>query len=90
MIKLISHDQFFAKIKKAVRSLGMNDFVLEKRNNEFIMGFAGDLIAITDEKDLVRVLFGPVPEIPFVQTETQRKFAQFLPLPMWIWGWDSV
>lgn len=90
MIKLISHDQLFQKIKKAARSLGMNDFVLEKRGDEFVTGFTEDLIVISDEKDLVRILFGPGVEIPYIQPETQKKFAKILPLPMWVWGWDSV
>jgi hypothetical protein len=90
MIKLISHDQVFQKVKKAARSLGMNDFVLEKRGQEFVFGFGGDLIALTDEKDLVRILFGPQVEIPLIQPATQKKLEQFLPLPLWVWGWDSV
>ncbi len=90
MIKLISHDQVFQKIKKAARSLGMNDFVLERRGNEFVMGLADDLIVISDEKDLVRILFGPRVDIPHVQPASQKKLDQILPLPMWVWGWDSV
>jgi len=90
MIKLISHDQVFQKIKKAARSLGMNDFVLEKRGGESVLGIAGDLIALADEKDLVRILFGPGVEIPHIQNETQKKLARVLPLSLWVWGWDSV
>jgi GNAT superfamily N-acetyltransferase len=90
MIKLISPDQVFQKIKKAVRSLGLNDFILEKRGHEYVMGFAGDLIAISDEKALVQILFGPGVEIPHLQAETQKKMSRILPLSMWVWGWDSV
>ncbi len=90
MIKLVSPEQVFQKVKKAARSLGLIDFVLEKRGAEYVMGFAGDLIAISDEKDLVRILFGPQVEIPHLHPDTQKRLEQFLPLPMWVWGWDSV
>jgi len=90
MIRIVSHDTFFQKIKRAARSLGMNDFVLEKRGEDIFMGIAEDLIVLSDEKDLVRILFGPAVEIPHLQKETLDKLSKFLPLPMWVWGWDSV
>jgi GNAT superfamily N-acetyltransferase len=90
MIKLISHDQIFQKIKRAARSLGMNDFVLEKRNGETVMGLTDDIISISDDKALVRILFGPAIEIPHLKPETQSQLSKFLPLPIWVWGWDSI
>ena len=90
MIKLISHDQIFQKIKRAARSLGMNDFVLERRNGEIFMGLTDDIISISDDRTLVRILFGPAVEIPYIKPETQAKLSQFLPIPIWVWGWDSI
>ncbi len=90
MIKLISHDQIFQKIKRAARSLGMNDFVLEKRDGVVYMGLAQDVISISDDRAMVRILFGPEIDLPFMKPETQSKLSQFLPLPLWVWGWDSI
>ncbi len=90
MIKLISHDQIFQKIKRAARSLGMNDFVLERRSGEVFMGLSDDIISISDDRALVRILFGPAVDIPHLKPETQAKLSQFLPLPIWVWGWDSI
>ena len=90
MIKIISHDQLFQKIKRAARALGLNNFVLERRGPEVVIGAGGDLIGISDEKDLVRILFGPALEIPHLKQETKDILAQFLPLPLWVWGWDSI
>lgn len=90
MIKLINTDSLFAKIKRAARSLGVNDFVLEQRGPEYVFGVGTDLIMIADEKDLVRILFGPLTEIPHLKAETQNTLNKFLPLPLWIWGWDSI
>lgn len=90
MIKIINQTALFAKIKKAARSLGVIDFVLEKQGDEVIFGCGTDLIAIKDEKDLVRILFGPKVDIPLLQEDTVAKTNKFLPLPLWVWGWDSV
>jgi hypothetical protein len=90
MIKIVQHENFFAKIRKAARSLGMQDFVLEKNGNDFTFGLGQDLISLTDEKDLIKILLGPAVEIPHLQPQTVEKLAQFLPLPLWVWGWDSV
>lgn len=90
MIKIINPDSLFQKIKRGARSLGVNDLVLEKRGSEILLGIAGDLIAINDEKDLIRILFGPSVEIPFLKTTTKEKLEQILPLPLWVWGWDSI
>lgn len=90
MIKIINQDSLLQKIKKAARSLGYQDFVLEKRGEEVIFGFAEDLIGISDPKDLVRILFGPAIDIPHLQVETQQKLSKIFPLPLWVWGWDSI
>ncbi len=90
MIKIVHAEQFFQKVKKAARALGVNDFVLEQRGPEVIFGLGGELIGISDEKDLVRILFGPVVDIPHLSPEAQKKLSTVLPLPMWVWGWDSV
>jgi len=90
MIRLVRSEALFQKIKRAARSLGINDIVLEKRGPEYLLGVGDNLIAISDEKDLVRVLFGSFLEIPHLTQETQEKLKRILPLPLWIWGWDSI
>lgn len=90
MIKIINSEALFQKIKRAARSLGVTDFVLEQRDGEFVFGVGTDLVMISDEKDLVRILFGPLNEVPHLKPETQTTLQKFLPLPLWIWGWDSI
>lgn len=90
MIKIINPDALFAKIKKGVRSLGLNDVVLEKNADEYVFGFGNDLIATNDERALVRILLGPSPEIDSFSDVTKAKMKRILPLPFWLWGWDSV
>jgi len=90
MIKIINQENLFQKIKKAARSFGHQDFVLETRGSEVIFGFSEDLIGISDPKDLVRIIFGPAVDIPHLQISTQQKLAKIFPLPLWVWGWDSI
>lgn len=90
MIKIVNENSFFQKVKKAARSLGLNDFVLERRGKEIAFGFAQDLIVISDPKDLVRIIFGPEVEIPYLQPESIQKLSLLIPLPLWVWGWDSI
>lgn len=90
MIKILNHEQLFKKIKKAARSIGLNDFVLEKNSQGYVLGVASELLIISDEKDLTRVLFGPRVDLPDITPEIQAQFDKILPLPLWIWGWDSI
>ena len=90
MIKLVCEDQLFAKVHRAARNLGLTQFVLEKKNQEYFLGVGDDVVQFPDESDMVRVLFGPMPEIPHLKSETLQALERVLPLPLWLWGWDSV
>lgn len=91
MIKIVSRESFFAKVRKAAKSIGVGDFVLESAGQDRTrIGFLNDSVMIEDERDLVKVLFGPVPEIPALKNQTMERLERILPLPLWIWGWDSI
>jgi hypothetical protein len=89
MVKILDYDEVFSKIKKHARNLGLIDFVLEKRNH-FYIGFAKDLLEVEDEKALARILFGPIPQLPFEKPESMQRLEKILPIPFWVWGWDSI
>lgn len=92
MIKLVNFDQLSAKIKRAFRSEGVADIVLEKHPQNFVFGIGQDLFTINNETDMVRLLFGPVDyrALGMFKEETAQKFEKVLPLNLWIWGWDSI
>lgn len=91
MIKIVNKESFFHKVRKAAKSIGVGDFVLETTNEgKTRLGFLNDSVLIENDRDLVQVLLGPVPEIPALRTQTMERLERILPLPLWIWGWDSI
>lgn len=92
MIKIIHFDQLAAKIKRAFRAEGIADIVLEKSGDHYLFGVGSELFTIREETDLVRLLFGPLDykSLGMFKDETCDKLTKILPLPLWIWGWDSI
>jgi len=96
MIKIVNEASLFQKIKKSANTVGVQDFVLQasqKREGEassYQIGIGTDIVTFQDEKDLIRILFGPIPEIPDLKPETIRTLEKVLPVHLWIWGWDSI
>lgn len=100
MMKLIRCDSFFEKVKRHARSLGINDLVLEKKADRFYFGrgsqvgtqVESQLYSTDSEVDVLRLLFGPAKpsSLHSFDTATAATLDQLLPIPIWIWGWDSV
>jgi hypothetical protein len=92
MIKIINKDALCTKIKKAFRAEGFDKIVFEQQNEQFIFGFGTDLYTLHNESDLVQLLFGPlnINSLDFVSKDVQQKLSHLLPMPFWVWGWDSI
>jgi len=92
MIRIQDFESVAQKVKKAFRSEGLDQIILEKQHGEIVFGYGRDLYTLSHEADLVRILFGPVlpTQLDFMKPETQQVLAKLLPLPLWVWGWDSI
>lgn len=92
MIKLVNFDQLAAKIKRAFRAEGIADIMLEKHPEHYVFGIGQELVTIPQETDLVKLLFGPIDyrALGLFKEETVVKLEKVLPLPLWVWGWDSI
>lgn len=92
MIKILNPPNFLAKIKKYVRGMGMEDMVLEPREGQFYLGYKDQIFRTDIETDLVRLVFGPLKasQLKAFDPATAAQFEKLFPIPMWIWGWDSV
>ena len=92
MLKIVNKTALLNKIKKAFREEGFDKIVLEQQNQHIVFGFGTDLYTLEKESDLVQLLFGPlnINSLDFASTETKQKLSTLLPMPLWIWGWDSI
>lgn len=92
MIKILNFNQLASKIKRAFRAEGIHHIVLEKHENHFLLGIGRDLYTIDDESTLIQLLFGPaqISKMDSFSEETRQSLGRLLPLPLWVWGWDSI
>lgn len=92
MIKVLNYDNFFQKARRYARNLGVDGFVLHKDQKEFFIGYKDKIYQTSDEKDISRIIFGPLNENELRKFDPQTKdiLKKLFPIPFWAWGWDSV
>lgn len=92
MIKLLNFENLLFKIKRYARHLGIDDLIFEFREGAFFMGTGQHIFKTDSQADITRLIFGPmrVEQVPAFDKHTQEVLGQVLPIPMWVWGWDSI
>ena len=92
MIKPIDTTNLFFKVRRYARALGFSQFILEEKNGKYYFGNETQVFSTDDIKDVTRLIFGPqkASEIYDFDENTKLAFETVLPIPMWLWGWDSV
>ncbi|MCB0342862.1 MAG: GNAT family N-acetyltransferase [Pseudobdellovibrionaceae bacterium] len=94
MIRLMNTENVFTKLRRYAHSIGINDFVIgeDLESHSYYLGAGNNILRTKKITHLTQLLFGPLraSHIDAFQLETVRKLEQVLPIPMWIWGWDSV
>lgn len=68
------------------------DFILEHNEHDYIVGHSGHIFRTTSEKDITQLIFGPhkATQLQSFDIETTQILEKIFPIPMWLWGWDSV
>ena len=74
------------------QSLGKKEWVIDYRNGVYYIGTPEKLFKTDSEQDMVKLIFGPLKahEIHNFNNETAKLIEQVLPIPFWVWGWDSI
>lgn len=92
MIRILNPSQFMFKIKKHFRSLGIDRVVFEYRDEQYYIGYEDEIFKTDSGSDVVRLVFGPhkASDLYPFKGKMKEVFESTFPLPLWIWGWDSV
>lgn len=90
MIKILRFESLFQKIQKSARLQGIDNLYLRKTEDKFEVGTTDEFIVVENEKALTQLIFGPFPEVDGLSDKTLTTIKEALPLPLWVWGWDSI
>jgi predicted acetyltransferase len=92
MVKILNHENLFNKIKRHARNIGIENLVLDFKQDKFYIGTSDEMFMTDSEQDIVRLIFGPqsATEISGFDKSTSEIMERIFPLNLWIWGWDSV
>lgn len=92
MIRLLNANNVLLKAKKYTRALGYEGVCLESRDEKFYFGFKDHIYSTDSSSDIIRLLFGPQKpsQIHNFDSSVKEVFDAIFPLPLWVWGWDSV
>ena len=93
-LKLVRPERFLKKLQAYAVSVGIPQFMCRCEGDKYTVGIGVDTAECCDEKEVVKLLFGPNIEDSDVffrfQNQTKDKLKKLLPLKFWIWGWDSI
>lgn len=93
MIKLLNSKRICAKAEKYLKNaLQRNDIELKPTAEETILFKTNNSELTLTEAEFVQLIFGP--KFPKVCSKFSKEdYAQFtvtFPMPLWVWGWDSI
>lgn len=91
LIKIINIEKFGKKISQMARQYGIQKFELQNlESGQIRLSIENEEALIRSEQDLTSRLFGPQSLTPLFSSKLTTKIQRIFPLPLWIWGWDSI
>jgi hypothetical protein len=92
MVKLLNVSNILLKMKKYTRAMGYEGVILEPRDGRIYLGYREKVYSTDSDADLIRLLFGPqkASQLYAFDEEVKNIFETLFPIPLWVWGWDSV
>ncbi len=95
MIKIINEVSLFSKIQKYAKlSLGIDNLVLDKTadQKEYRIGTTQQYLTTPHVSDVVSLMYGPnkFDQLQGFDAKSKEVLTRVFPLPLWLWGWDSI
>lgn len=92
MIKILNPRHLCFKLMRYARALGKEDWIVDYNDGVYYLGSTQRLFKTNNPRDVVKLVFGPLKatEIKGFDEATLQLTRQVLPIPFWIWGWDSI
>lgn len=90
MIKILNIPKFAKKIEKFALQLGVSNFAIQIDQGGKTRVTLNKIELVLDkESDLARLVFGPTSSLKLAPDMAEIVNKVF-PLPLWVWGWDSI
>jgi GNAT superfamily N-acetyltransferase len=92
LIKILNFPSLYGKIRKQAHAVGIQNLVMDHQDGLHYFGVGREIYKTDSDADMVRLIFGPekAAQIHNFGPDVTRIFEEVFPLPMWLWGWDSI
>ncbi|PIT99227.1 MAG: GNAT family N-acetyltransferase [Bdellovibrionales bacterium CG10_big_fil_rev_8_21_14_0_10_45_34] len=94
LIKILNPTKFAAKIRRTLTATMNSDTAtcslhFDAQDNVFILSCKNESLELT-ESQLTKLVFGPVKDLGANTSGFLQRNNLQVPLPLWLWGWDSI
>lgn len=92
MMKILDLPAILQKLNRTARSYGHGAFEFKTNGSELTFGTPNVSYSAQNPTDILRLLLGPErpKDLQMFDETTSIVLDKLLPIPLWVWGWDSV
>jgi len=90
MVKILNLEKFSKKIEKVAQISGLKNFSISSvESGKFLVKINQSHVLAKNQSQLVQLIFGPS-TLTASNPAIEKEFSKLFPLPLWVWGWDSI
>jgi N-acetylglutamate synthase-like GNAT family acetyltransferase len=90
MIKILNLAKFSKKLEKVAKIYGIKNFsISEIESGKVLVTANQSRLFLENSSQLVQLIFGPSTLLSS-KPDLENEFHNLFPLPLWVWGWDSI
>lgn len=93
LVRLLNLKSLTSKVNLFCKRLGYSNIEFQSSENQTLVIRVGpEKVLLTGEELILQTLFGPhqLIEDKGLQNFLSTQLHNILPLPLWVWGWDSI